>query len=224
MGVASHLGIETAEYDARIRTFVPHYEEMLTAAATALPLFTRSAPTIVDLGIGSGALSARCLDVLPKARVIGIDIDPGMLDLASRRLGHRIRTIAGDLTTASLPRCDAFVAALSLHHIAQPRKKKQLYRRCFDTLRPGGVLINADRCLAATPQLESRDRANWRSHLEHSYPRKEAGGFLRAWAKEDFYLPLDEEVALLESAGFVVDVAWRRDGFAVVVALKDSRA
>jgi hypothetical protein len=33
MGVAAHLGIRLREYDARIRTFIPHYEEMLDAAA-----------------------------------------------------------------------------------------------------------------------------------------------------------------------------------------------
>ena len=33
MGVASHLGIQLTEYDRRIRTFIPDYEEMLDAAA-----------------------------------------------------------------------------------------------------------------------------------------------------------------------------------------------
>ena len=58
MGVASHLGIKLTEYDSRIRTFIPHYEEMLDVAAAAIPPRAR---TIVDLGIGTGALSSRCL-------------------------------------------------------------------------------------------------------------------------------------------------------------------
>jgi hypothetical protein len=28
MGVATHLGIKLGEYDARIRTFIPDYEEI----------------------------------------------------------------------------------------------------------------------------------------------------------------------------------------------------
>ena len=43
---------------ARIRPFIPHYEEMLDVAAAAMPPRAR---TIIDLGIGTGALSARCL-------------------------------------------------------------------------------------------------------------------------------------------------------------------
>jgi hypothetical protein len=31
---------------------------------------------------------------------------------------------------------------------------------------------------------------------------------------------LKDEVQLLRAAGFVVDVPWRRDGFAVIVAVK----
>jgi hypothetical protein len=34
MAVSSHLGIDVAEYDERIRTFVPYYEEMLDVCAT----------------------------------------------------------------------------------------------------------------------------------------------------------------------------------------------
>ena len=36
--VASHLGIPLPEYDARIRTFVPFYDEMLDGAAAYFAL------------------------------------------------------------------------------------------------------------------------------------------------------------------------------------------
>src|SRR4026208_979520 len=71
MSVASHLGIRLADYDARIRTFIPDYEEMLGVAAAAIPARTR---TIVDLGIGTGALSARCLAPAPAARVTRTEV------------------------------------------------------------------------------------------------------------------------------------------------------
>jgi len=66
MSVASHLGIKISEYDARIRTFIPDYEEMLRVAASAVP---RAARTILDLGVGTGALSAACLTV-PVSRLM----------------------------------------------------------------------------------------------------------------------------------------------------------
>src|SRR5436190_16248469 len=107
MGVAAHLGIRLGEYDARIRTFIPDYEEMLDVAAAAVPSRAR---TIVDLGIGTGALSSRCLTMAPRARTIGIDVDPEILALARRRLGDRASFTTGSFMRAALPRADAIVA------------------------------------------------------------------------------------------------------------------
>ena len=114
MSVASHLGIELAEYDQRIRTFIPAYEEMLDAAANAVDVRAR---TIVELGIGTGALAARCLKRAPKASVIGIDADSGILALAGRRLGRRATLQTSNFVRASLPRADAVVASIALHHV-----------------------------------------------------------------------------------------------------------
>ena len=77
MGVASHLGIRLREYDQRIRTFIPDYDEMLDAAAALLQ--ASSTTTIVDLGVGTGVLAARCLDRMRRARVVGIDADADIL-------------------------------------------------------------------------------------------------------------------------------------------------
>lgn len=220
MGAAAHLRIRTRDYDARIRTFIPHYENMLDAAAAALKLIRRPAPVLVDLGVGSGELAARCLKALPHARVIGIDTDPDMLALARRRLGTRLDARQGDFLSTPLPRCDAIVASFALHHVPTRHKKTRLYARCFAALRPGGVLVNADRCLASDPRLQALDRAAWHAHLQRRYGPRRAERFLRAWAGEDVYFPLDDEIELMQGAGFATDVPWRRDGFAIVVGAR----
>jgi hypothetical protein len=220
MGVSTHLGIELREYDARIRTFIPRYEEMLDAAAAALRALPRRRSLVVDLGIGSGALSARSLAVLPAARIIGIDSDDGMLGLARRRLGRRVMTRTENFLLAALPRCDAVIASFALHHVATRAAKARLYGRAFAALRAGGLLVNADCCLAANRRLQALDRAAWLAHLRRRYGGARAAAYLRAWAKEDVYFRLDDEVELLRSARFSVDVPWRRDSFAVVVGTK----
>jgi hypothetical protein len=60
----------------------------------------------------------------------------------------------------------------------------------------------------------------WRAHMRRWYSGSQARGSLAAWSKEDRYLPLALEVKLLESAGFQVDLPWRRAPFAVVVGWK----
>lgn len=220
MGAASHLGIDLREYDSRIRTFIPRYDEMLGAAAASLEALVRRRPVVVDLGIGSGALAARSLAVKPRARIIGLDSDDEMLRLAERRLGRRVTTRHQNFLTAALPRCDAITASLALHHVTTRAAKGRLYARCFGALARGGLFVNVDCCLASSPRMRALDRAAWLAHLRRRYRGDRGAACLRAWAKEDVYFRLEDEIDLCREAGFSVDVPWRHGSFAVVVGTK----
>jgi len=217
MSVAQHLGIELADYDARIRTFIPDYEEMLDVAAAAIPAGAR---TIVDLGVGTGALAARCLEAAPRARVFGVDLDPDILAMASRRLGRRATFAAGSFLRTELPRCDAAVSSFALHHVRTRAAKGALYRRLHAALRPGGLLLSVD-CQPATDLTVRRvQRDAWLAHLRRAYSPVRAARLLEAWSGEDVYVPLDAELALLRRSGFGVEVLWRRGAFAVLRAAR----
>jgi tRNA (cmo5U34)-methyltransferase len=217
MSVAQHLGIALAEYDARIRTFIPDYEEMLDVAAAAIPPGAR---TIVDLGVGTGALAARCLDAAPRAKIFGIDLDPEILAMASRRLRGRATFEAGSFLRAALPRCDAAVSSFALHHVRTRSAKAALYRRIHAALRPGGVLLSVDCQPATDPGVRRYQMEAWVAHLRRAYARARAAGLLDAWAGEDVYVPLDAELDLLRRARFRVEVLWRRGAFAVLRAAR----
>lgn len=216
MSVASHLGITVREYDRRIRTFIPNYAEMLDEVASVLDPATEA---IVDLGVGTGALSARCLGRAPSARVIGIDADDEMLPLARRRLGRRATLTVGNFLRVELPRADAVVATLALHHVRTRAAKATLYARIHAALRRGGALVSGD-CHPSDNRTRWREQRDlWQGHLEKTYTRREAAKFLGDWSHEDTYMPLPTELALLEEAGFrSVDVIWRRGAFAVIAA------
>jgi SAM-dependent methyltransferase len=173
MSVASHLGIKLSEYDQSIRTFIPDYEEMLGVAAAAVPARTR---TIVDLGIGTGALSARCLESAPNARIAGIDMDPAILSLAAQRLGDRASFTIGTFLRTPLPPCDAVVASYSLHHVRTRSAKAALYRSRPATRRSGAR--NATRgsptCAAAIlppARQRSSKRGRAKTCMSRSTPR-----------------------------------------------------
>ena len=199
---------------------IPHYFELLDAAAVAVDVIARTTPAVVDLGTGSGTLALRILKVRPKARLIGIDEDAAMLGLAGKRLRNRIQTIEENFERIEIPRCDVVSASFSLHHVATGARKAALYRRCFASLRPGGMLVSADCYLATSGRVRQRHRDAWLAHLKRKYTARKAEQFLRAWAREDFYFTLDREIELLKDAGFATEVTWRKDGFAVLVGLK----
>lgn len=220
MSVSSHLAIDLNEYDERIRTFIPAYEEMLDVVARVIAL--RQPRRVVDLGTGTGALASRIARAVPGAALTGIDEDRGMLDTAARRFGRRRLTLVHEsFLTAPLPACDAFSASFALHHVERPRAKRALFARAHAALSRRGVLVSADCHPPSDDWLAADGRRAWVAHLAASYGRKQAERYLRTWATEDFYTTLEAEQRLLRSAGFTSSVVWRRDSFAVIVATKD---
>ncbi len=225
VSVAAHLRIRVADYDRRIRTFIPHYEEMLSVAAQALRPRT-ARPVIVDLGTGTGALAAHCLRAVPTARLVGLDTDPEMLAVAARRLRGTagiVRLERRNFTRGALPRANFFTAAISLHHVRTRAAKIALYRRCREALHAGGALISVDCMPPSDPGLRAATTAAWIGHMQRTYSARDARGHLAAWAKADRYFPLDREIDMLAAAGLTADVVWRRGAFAVLRAGKPRR-
>jgi len=223
MGVASHLHIRLDEYDARIRTFIPGYEQMLDAGAHVLRALATPAPVIVDLGTGTGAFASRCVAVRSDANVIAIDEDAAILEIARQRLardGAVASFVQGSFLDVALPRCDAIVASLAFHHVRTIERKQQLYGDCHQSLTSGGLLVSVDCFVSADARLAELEREEWRAHLRCSYSEIETDGYFAAWAMEDVYFPLMQELAMIRDAGFAPDVVWRTAPFAVIVARK----
>jgi tRNA (cmo5U34)-methyltransferase len=223
MSVASHLGMSPAAYDRRIRGLIPHYDDCIRETADALALAERPVRRIVDLGIGTGALSRVCLEAQPRARVVGIEIDPSMAAMARQRLGtlsKRVTIRNASFVDAELPACDAMVATYALHHIRSRRVKAAFYARCFKALKPGGLLVSGDCFPPSSPVAFARDVDRWITHLSRTLgSRAEARAEFESWAAEDTYVPLHDEVRMMTRAGFRVDVMWRRSPFAVLVGV-----
>ena len=219
--VASHLGIRLDEYDERIRTFIPDYEEMLATASQTLAMLASPRAHIVDLGTGTGAFAAVCLAKMPDASLTLVDGDPGILDVARQRLTRvstRMMAIVGSFLDVPLPPCDAVIGSFAFHHVHEGDPKRRLYRQIRDALNKDGVFITVDCCPPAEERLAAAGHKAWRDHLRQFYSDSESEAYLAAWAKEDVYFSLPHELEMLAGAGLVPDVVWRRDLFAVIVA------
>jgi ubiquinone/menaquinone biosynthesis C-methylase UbiE len=228
MSVSSHLAVDPRHYDEHIRTLIPLYDELIPEAARALAYARRPVRRIVDLGVGTGALAAACLAAVPESRVWGIDADPGMMQVARKRLGRRVSRVTfveGSFLDVPLPACDAMVASYSLHHIRSTRLKARFYRRCYEAIRPGGVLVSGDCNPASTESGFAKDLDVWFTHLGRTFGSRAAGRRVyESWADEDVYVPLASELRLLERAGFATDIPWRKSPFAVIVATRPGTA
>ena len=224
--VKRHLDVDADAYDVAIRRFIPYYDDMLATGVELLAALAPPGAHILDLGGGTGALSAAVLAELPEARVTILDVDGAMLGEARRRLarfGDRV-----DLREASflgpLPDADAVMASLALHHVHDLEAKTDLYRTIHAALAPGGVFVNLDAAITEGPRLGALVRTRWAAGMaEHGIAEAEARDHFAAWADEDRYFPLDAELAALRRAGFAeVECFWRRGSSAVCCALRAS--
>jgi ubiquinone/menaquinone biosynthesis C-methylase UbiE len=74
-----HLDVDAESYDAQIRRFIPHYDDMLATGVELLAALAPADAHVLDLGGGTGALSAAVPEGLPGVRVTVLDVDPDML-------------------------------------------------------------------------------------------------------------------------------------------------
>ena len=144
--VAGHLGVAADDYDRTIRRFIPNYERMIATIVHWLEGHVPAHGLVVDLGAGTGGLSAAILDALPAVRVQLVDVDPNMLEVAAVRCAaHEGRyELRHARFEDDLARCDAVVAMLALHHVTTHDEKRELYRAILDALEPAGLLVVGD--------------------------------------------------------------------------------
>ena len=128
------------------------------AAFLTAHLVTDPGASILDLGCGSGALSARMAALAPGAQVVGIDIDAGTV--AQATAAHVLPNLAfrtGDAAAVHGP-ADAVVSCSLLHHVYTyaPRPYDEAaaeaaLRAHVASLRPGGLLVLRDFCRDGAP-------------------------------------------------------------------------
>src|SRR5262249_14629873 len=134
-------------------------------ASALVALHGADAPLrIVDLGAGTGALTASLAARLPRATFLLLDADAAMLRRAQDRLApfaSRIDTKHGSFGDP-IPTCDVAVASLSLHHVHELAKKEEVYRNVRASSK---MLLSADVTMPRNASLADRARARWAAHL-----------------------------------------------------------
>jgi tRNA (cmo5U34)-methyltransferase len=222
--VKRHLDVDANAYDVAIRRFIPWYDDMLATGVELLGALAPPDARVLDLGGGTGALSAAVLGSLPEARVTVLDVDGLMLEQARRRLarfGERVEFREASFLEP-LPPADAVMASLALHHVHDLGAKTDVYRVIHGALSGGGVFVNLDAAMTEGPRLNALAFQRWAAAMaEHGITEAEARAHFAAWADEDRYFPLDEELAALRRAGFAeVECFWRRGTSAICCALR----
>jgi tRNA (cmo5U34)-methyltransferase len=174
---------------------IPGYDRLQdeTVAATR----DLSPRAILELGVGTGATSARLLAAHPNAILVGLDASAPMLDAARAALpADRAELVLGRLEDP-LPEApfDLVVSALAVHHL-DAAGKRDLFARVAAVLASGGRFVLGD-------VVVPRDPADARVEIEVGY---------------DLPSSVDEQLGWLQDAGLRARIAWEEADLAVIAA------
>lgn len=225
-GAAAAFDRDATAYDAARRRLIPCFDDFYGAAIGQLPFDGCDEPRILDLGAGTGLLSAAIRKAIPGCRLTLIDAAPAMIDLARQRFAgdDRIVFAVADYGE-TLPEgpFEAVVSALSIHHLDNAGKQR-LLTAIHECLVPGGVFVNADQVLAANAERAVKDREQWCADCLQAGASLDDLAQAAERMRHDILAPLVDQTTWLAGAGFVeVDIAFKNGWFAVYGGRKPYR-
>jgi tRNA (cmo5U34)-methyltransferase len=186
-------------YLGMIRAEVPDYDTLQSEIGRLVRESNAGdAPRVLDLGGGTGTTSRAVLDERPGARLVLVDENPNMLDVARDLLpaANVECVVVADLSDP-LPEgpFDLVVSALAVHHL-DGAQKRALFAGVRARLAPGGRFALADVVVPVDP-------ADAVTPLSPGYDKPDAAADVLTW---------------LRDAGFRADTVWARRDLAVFVA------
>jgi len=197
--MAEQYHFDPATYLAMIRSEVPDYDTLQGEIERAVrESRANDAPRVLDLGGGTGTTSRAVLDARPGARLVLVDENPEMLEVARETLpsarveGLVIADLADPLPGGPF---DVIVSALAVHHLDGPQKRA-LFASVRDRLAERGRFALAD-------VIVPDDPADAVTPLSPGYDKPDTAADVLDW---------------LRGAGFTADIVWNRRDLAVFVA------
>ena len=159
----SQFNAVSEQYDSQRRALIPCFDLFYQTAAelaAAVPNVRR----VLDLGAGTGLMSAFVRTRCPQAEFILADLSMQMLAKAQERFRGlpNVHFIEQDLTRLApddrLPEngFDLIVSALAIHHLDNPQKQT-LFRQIARLLAPRGLTLPLAVALRHTPAV----REDW---------------------------------------------------------------
>lgn len=210
------------DYDGLIPRLIPYYREQHDLILQLIPFETNANIKVLDLGAGTGILSALILQAFPQANVAAFDIAQNMLKICQtnlRAFQERLTLQQGNFAADDFGSgYDLVVSGLAIHHL-EGAGKQQLFHKLFQSMNPGGILLVRDIVTGASPRLTEQYEQLWRQYMKAN--GEDDAAWFQNYLKEDIPSSVEEQTKWLAEAGFAdVGCHWRYLNFAIFGGVK----
>lgn len=221
--VKKQFDAAAGKYDEQRRGLIPCFDDFY-GMAVALADSRQETPRVLDVGAGTGLLAAMVRNKLPQAQIDLVDMSESMLEVARRRFADDpgVGYIVADYSvhTFAPGSYDLIVSSLSIHHL-EHEAKRNLFKKLYEALTPGGVFVNADQIAGPSAASDAYYRRRWLSEIAASGLPQEAIDASIARRAVDINAKLGDQLDWLSEAGFVdVDCMYKYLDFGVFYAAK----
>lgn len=214
MNVQTLFGKTAQSYDQTRKQLVPCFDDLYGTALALIPYSPEGEFQVLDLGAGTGLLAALVAEAFPKASLTLADISPEMLAQAERRFlpqPNQVTTHIIDFVTDSIPGSyDLIVSALALHHTPQVHLPA-VFGKIRAALQPGGLFINIDQILGATPEIEAHYQQHWLQQIRENGCTEATIAMALERMTADRTATLSQQLGWLKGAGFQPVNCWYKN-------------
>jgi len=206
----------TEIYDRSRKKLIPCFDTFYATPASVLKMYNINPKNCMDLGAGTGLLSAIIAQDFDIERLVLLDQSEAMLDLAIKALSNlpSVSAVTSSIQNINENQLsegfEVIWSALAIHHLNALEKQK-LFKDIYSYLKPGGIFINADQSLGRTAQIEKIYRSQWLNEVREKGVEESDLSKALERMKEDRMDTLEDQLQWLENAGFSQVNAWFQD-------------
>lgn len=199
----------------------------MALVAEAAGAVTPNATHLLDIGCGAGNYTLKILEHIPNLNTTLLDLSRPMLDRAAERVQQRttgtVQTLQADIRVVDLgtEQFDVILAAAILHHLRTDAEWEAVFRKLYDSLRPGGSLWIFDLVESSIPAVHTMLWNRYGDYLTGLRDEAYRDHVFAYIAHEDTPRPLIYQLELLKNVGFgETDVLHKSSCFAAFGGVK----
>ena len=215
------------DFDRHIERSIRGYAALMEDCTELSTYFVEDGTTVCDVGCSTGrllgAIRARNRDRAPGARYLGLDIEAGFQEHWKLHAGEDIRFLVQDVLSYGAFETMSLVTSIFTLQFLPARHRREICRRIFDGLVPGGALIIAEKTFAKMPKIQDMLTSLYLHYKRRHFSDEEIMD--KEKSLRDMMKPGREAdlIGLLTGVGFKaenIESFWRSYLFAAYVCVK----
>lgn len=192
------------KYDQQRRHLIPCFDDFYTIPLE-LSEQVKDVNNILDIGAGTGLMSAFFHEKYPNATITLVDFSSDMLNKAKERFSGKLnfKYLVADFAEAEFEKekYDLVVSGLAIHHLVH-ELKQLLFKKIYSALKQDGWFINADQVQGITEEIDSLYKNNWKQKVLQSALTDDEKQSAFKRVQLDIMAPLNDQLQWLKDAGF----------------------